>query len=321
MDRATGGPTMLPPVTFAFDRPVAQVIAPVDGPLRSAVHALGADIDWAPPGTAADTPELLRLDADAWRQEDFDLLGFDDLVWQRTTPFGACHVCLFTRDAQRAEELGGRRLLNVTRQVVTRLQRFLRWRNVASATPTFARALALLDRLHDRGKPLVAADHAHALDTWRWTLRLERDASLAVQLAALFHDVERLASEADVRVEQHAADYPAFKAAHARAGARVVLDLMIGIGASADEARRAAALVAAHEGGAPPDRETALLANADALSFFSLNASGFLRYYGPAHTRRKVAYTLARLDAQGRRELARVKLSGAIRRLVDEAVA
>jgi hypothetical protein len=313
---------MLPRVTFAFDRAIALVMGSGRaGPLRSAVLALGSEIDWGLPRVASETPDTLWLDVMAWRRDDFDLLQFDDLVWQRTEQYGSCRVCLSTPHSVDAERLGPLRLLNVTRQIVTRCQRFLRWRNPASAVPLFERALVLLDRLHDRRKPLVAADYDHALDTWRWTLRLDLNASRAVQLAALFHDVERLASEADVRVEHHASDYGAFKAAHAQAGARVVTDLMTGIGAPPEEAQQIAALVAAHEGGASPASQTdaALLATADALSFFSLNASGFLRYYGPAHTARKVAYTLSRLDPSGLRELRRLKIDPIIHGFLAEA--
>src|SRR5205814_582070 len=84
----------------------------------------------------------------------------------------------------------------------------------------FDKVLARHCELHDMNKPLVAADFDHARDTWRWVLRLAPHASLAVQVAALFHDVERLASESEARIEHRAADYEAFKKAHAAAGAR-----------------------------------------------------------------------------------------------------
>jgi hypothetical protein len=145
----------------------------------------------------------------------------------------------------------------------------------------------------------VAADLDHALDTWRWVLRLQPSASLAVQIAALFHDVERLIAEPDVRVEHHAADYAAFKQRHAARGAALTRAVLQPLGP--DQALLAAveALVAGHEqGAADPDRQ--LLNTADALSFFSLNACGFINYYGPAHTERKIAYTLDRLSPAAR---------------------
>jgi len=66
------------------------------------------------------------------------------------------------------------------------------------------------------------------------------------------------------------------------------------------------------------DPEGILLADADALSFFSINACGFLRYYGERHTRTKLACALARLSPRGRRHLASVPLRADLRGLLRE---
>jgi hypothetical protein len=210
----------------------------------------------------------------------------------------------------------GSDLLTPLLQVVTRCQRHLAGRNAASSTPFFDALLARHRALHDLDLPLVAADHDHALDAWRWVLRLEPQAGAEVQAAALFHDVERLVSEAEVRVEQDAPDYVAFKDAHAAAGARMTAGILASLGASADFVARVAELVAGHEHpGDDPDK--ALLNEADALSFFSLNAPGFARYYGPEHTARKVAYTLARLGARGRQALRGIRHRADIAALIE----
>ncbi len=80
-------------------------------------------------------------------------------------------------------------------------------RNERSSDERFAEILRRHRQLHDLDKPLVKADFDHALDVWQWTLRLRPQSSLPLQVAALFHDIERLVSEADVRIEQHAPDY------------------------------------------------------------------------------------------------------------------
>jgi hypothetical protein len=202
--------------------------------------------------------------------------------------------------------------------MLTRYQRFLGRRNPASSGPVFDRVLACHRALHDCRKPLVRADLDHALDTWQWMLRLDAAASLAVQIAALFHDVERLASEADVRIEQHAPDYRAFKNAHARRGGAMTRAALASTGLDRATIDRASELVAGHE--RPGDQAERLLLNeADALSFFSLNSTGFLRYYGVAHTRRKVAYTLARLRESVRPRLSRIGYHPAVAELLHEA--
>jgi hypothetical protein len=162
----------------------------------------------------------------------------------------------------------------------------------------------------------VSADYDHARDTWRWVLRLHPEASAAVQIAALFHDVERLVSESDQRIEHHAPDYAKFKDAHAAAGARLTAAALVGLGAPPGLVGRVAELVATHERPAG-DEDKALLNEADALSFFSLNAPGFARYYGPAHTAKKVAYTLARLEPRGRQVLREIRHRADIARLIE----
>jgi hypothetical protein len=245
-------------------------------------------------------PDLVVVPAPCWRADDLDPFVLDQAVAAALAETG--HFSLRLVD----DPGGDGDLAHTAVQLVTRCQRHLRGRNRHSATPLFDAMLARHRALHDLERPLVAADYDHALDTWRWVLRLDPDASTAVQLAALFHDIERLISESEVRIEQHARDYSAFKDAHAAAGAAMTAALLVEEGAEQALVARVAALVASHEHlGNDPER--ALLNEADALSFFSLNAPGFARYYGPTHTARKVAYTLARLGPRGRGALAGIR--------------
>ena len=215
------------------------------------------------------------------------------------------------------------RMPGLVLEVLTRCQRLAGRRNAASACAAFDWVLERHRALHDLGKPLVLADYRHALDVWQWVLRLEPRAGLAVQLAALFHDVERLASEAEERIEHRASDYQTFKGEHARNGAAMTEEILAGLplgGIDAETRRQAARLVAAHErppsSGDPDAADLALLNEADALSFFSLNSSGYWDYYGPEATRRKVAYTLARLRPEGRRRLRQMRLRPQVERIL-----
>ena len=199
--------------------------------------------------------------------------------------------------------------------LLTRLQRLIDRRNAASATDVFDAALALHRGLHELERPLVRADYDHARDAWQWLLRLAPLAPAALQLAALFHDVERLASEGDARREQHAADYDAFKRAHAAAGAHLVCRTLGPLPLGAAVVEHAAALVAAHDQPGGGD-EVALVNDADALSFFSLNSGGYLDYYGAARTRHKIDWTLRRLSPRGRARLSSIRLRDDVRALV-----
>ncbi len=212
------------------------------------------------------------------------------------------------------------RLPDTALEVLTRCQRRIARRNAASRGPLFDRVLAAHRTLHDLDKPLVRADWAHALDVWQWTVRLAPDASLAVQLAALFHDVERLVSEADRRVEHQASDYQAFKDEHARRGAEMADAALAESGVDAATRARAARLIGGHEHppapGDPDAADLALLNDADALSFFSLNSPGYLDWFGPEPTRRKVAFTLGRLRPAARARLERVRLRPDVREIL-----
>lgn len=262
----------------------------------------------AAPGALQNGVPFLPVPVVEWESQNFNFYEMDgrlDALAERD--FGPFAVDVLGEPRELPRAMG---------EVLTRCQRWMDRRNEASRGRLFDRALIRHRDAHDLAKPLVRADYDHALDTWQWTLRLDPDASLAAQLAALFHDVERLASEADARVEHHAADYQAFKDDHAERGAELAAALLAWVGVDAETRERAARLIAAHERlpapGDPDAAELSLLNDADALSFFSLNSPGYLDYFGPEATRRKVAYTLRRLRPEARRHLDGLRLRPAV---------
>src|SRR4051812_13806591 len=209
-----------------------------------------------------------RLSSSEWNRPDFDTWRFDtELDELARGPFTLCI----------ADDAGGRPGFPL--EVLNRCQRVIGRRNQHSQGQLFDRVLRRHHALHDLDKPLVRADYNHALDVWQWLLRLDSSASVALQVAALFHDVERLASEAVARIEQHAPDYEAFKDAHARAGAAMTRRVLGDCGVAARVVERVTELIAQHERPSH-DAEVALLNDADALSFFSLNSSGYADYFG-----------------------------------------
>lgn len=251
----------------------------------------------------------LSLAAGEWESSRFPFYEFDARVDGLPEPYRL-----------RLSAAPGR-LPGFTLEVLTRCQRLVSRRNGASGTALFDRVLERHRSLHDLSKPLVRADWTHGLDVWQWTLRLDSGAGLEVQLAALFHDVERLVSEADVRVEHRASDYQGFKDGHARRGAGMAAAALAEAGVDPGTRSRAGRLIEGHErppaAGDPDAADLALLNDADALSFFSLNSPGYLDYFGPEAARRKVAWTLARLRPEARRRLAGVRLRPDVAALLD----
>lgn len=247
------------------------------------------------------------LEADAFRQETFDFWVFDRSL-------DALAVRPFTLGLAG----GGEEVWLVATEVLTRAQRLLDRRNRHSESALFERILEHHRSIHDLDKPLVRADYGHTLDVWQWMLRLDPEASFAAQVAGLYHDVERLRSEADVRVEGGVVDYQAFKDAHAHEGAAIVSEYLGAIGVDPILIRQVLSLVASHER-LSDNPERRLLADADALSFFSFNSPGFIDYYGKEHAYRKVAYTLRRLSPEAAEVLSQLRLRRDVAALVAKA--
>lgn len=220
----------------------------------------------------------------------------------------------------RGEE-GSMTLGDTAREILTRYQRLVPRSNGASSSATFRRVLAAHQALHDLTLPLVSADYDHALDVWQWVLRLAPGAGVELQLAALFHDVERLVSEPKQRIEHRAPDYRAFKDAHAEAGAALAASVLAGCGVERTCREAVARLIREHErpSWSASSSEAAVLSDADALSFFSLNSPGFADYYGAEHTRKKVRYTLGRMSSDAVRRLGTIRLRDDIRHELSEA--
>jgi hypothetical protein len=259
-------------------------------------------------------PGAIVVEERAWREASANLYRWDaNMLVLQSRPSWLLVV------PERTTRAAGETLV----QVLTRYQRLAPRVNEFSRDEAFRSALSLHRELHDLEKPLVRADYDHALDVWQWVLRLDPKASRAVQLAALFHDIERLSSEADERIEHKAPDYQAFKNAHARQGARLASQTVRAAGIDPEEAARVEILVEQHEMPATGhrDAESGTLGDADALSFFSLNSAGFADYYGSEHTRKKVRYSLGRMSPSARARLAKIKLRPDILRHLAEAEA
>lgn len=225
-----------------------------------------------------------------------EAVKIEDFAWR-----GAFDFCRFDDDVERAEPLEsiairGDDAVGVACEVMTRYQRLLPRRNRASATATFDAVLDAHAALYDRSDPLSKADHDHALDTWQWTLRLEPDASVEVQIAALLHDVDRLDAEPHERIEHRARDREG--AIASKLGERAFA-MLGGLGLSREHARRVRDLVGRHEDPAR-DAEILLLEGADALSFLSLESCRYADHFGLAQTRRKVAYAIGRFTPEAR---------------------
>ncbi|MDQ7063277.1 MAG: DUF4202 family protein [candidate division KSB1 bacterium] len=145
----------------------------------------------------------------------------------------------------------------------------------------------------------VPEDYAHALNVRQWVQRLDGQASEALQLAALAHDVERAVPDRKVR-RQDFEDYDDFKRAHAENSARMVEELLREVGAPAAIRKRIVELVRHHEFGRNGDPEAALLKDADSLSFFETNLGAYAQREGEAEALRRMRWGYRRLSPLAR---------------------
>ena len=133
--------------------------------------------------------------------------------------------------------------------------------------------------------PCLRHDGATVWDTLAiaaYLNEIKPDAGLVPQLAALFHDADRLASDPQERIEHRA--HRALDDAQAKEGGERAASVLRGAGVADEDALRVRDLVAGRLQGEP---DAALLDDADGLSFLSLLSPRYADYFGLAQTRRK----------------------------------
>lgn len=248
----------------------------------------------------------------------------DDYVWRGAFDLGSLDEKVERSCPQGSVTVRGRDVVRIAGEVLSRYQRFVHRRNEASKDSAFDEALKLHEGLFDMSADLGRSELAHALDTWQWTLRLHPEASRAIQLSALFHDVARLfdCDPRDTRERlEHRAPVPSGpKDSRPGKGVDRARSWLTGVGLPVDEADHVQGIL----DGDPrrgSESDFMLLNDADALSFLSLGSAAYVDYFGVAQTRRKVAYTLARLGPHAKKKLDTIRLRPDVERLLHEVAA
>ncbi|MBX3209727.1 MAG: DUF4202 family protein [Labilithrix sp.] len=241
-----------------------------------------------------------------------DDLVIDDFAWRGAFDFRRMDEAVEHARPVRRLAVRGSDAAGVAVEVMARYQRLVVRRNEASSAPLFDAVLEAHASLFDPTLPLIRADHEHALDTWQWMLRIAPDIGLAPQIAALFHDIDRLESESHERIEHRA--HRVLDDPQARRGGERALAILRGLGVEEEDAVRVRDLVGGHVQG---EEDAAVLDDADALSFLSLMSPRYADYFGLAQTRRKVAFTLGRLGPVARAKVALFRLRPDVDRLLQ----
>ena len=167
------------------------------------------------------------------------------------------------------------------------------------------------------GQSRVAEDPWHSKNTLEWVRRLTRKPSLALQIAALGHDIERAVGDRRVRKEDFS-NYNAFKLAHAKNSARILTELMTQCGIKdtsfIDSVRE---LVERHEFGGTPEAD--ILKDADGLSFFEVNLPLYYMREGWHEALRRSLWGYSRLSPRAKElaeSIVRAESPG-VKKLID----
>ena len=139
----------------------------------------------------------------------------------------------------------------------------------------------------------VPEDPVHAENVLEWVLKLKPDASEALQLAALAHDIDR-ADEIRKTRRGDFNDYDAFKVAHAVNGAKMLREILESCSLESSLVEEACRLVVQHEFGGDPVSD--LLKDADSISYFEVNLPLYYQREGYEETLRRCVWGYHRLS-------------------------
>ena len=134
-------------------------------------------------------------------------------------------------------------------------------------------------------KSQVPEDSIHSKNTREWVLKLKPEADMALQIAALGHDIERSIEERKIKRENFT-DYDDFKKAHSHNSATILQEILLKYDVKQDFIDKVVDLVLWHEFGGTP--EANILKYADSISFFDVN----LPFYFQRNSERETAFRM-----------------------------
>ncbi|OQX92241.1 MAG: hypothetical protein B6D58_04015 [candidate division Zixibacteria bacterium 4484_95] len=144
-------------------------------------------------------------------------------------------------------------------------------------------------------KSPIPEDYEHALNVLKWVENLKPDSDIALQVAALGHDIERaLPVEKVKRVDF--ASYDDFKRAHSENSARIMQKLLSEYPIPRNIIEKVVYLITYHEIGKDGDLDLNILKDADSLSFFEVNLPHYFNREGLRETYSRMLWGYRRLS-------------------------
>jgi hypothetical protein len=135
-------------------------------------------------------------------------------------------------------------------------------------------------------------EYDHSQSVWQWVLKLKPDADIALQIAALGHDIDRSFENRRIK-RQDFADYNEYKKQHALLSAQIMGEMLRAHNFDQPTIDKVKYLIENHEVGGEGDVE--ILKEADSLTFFS-NFSHYRQTHTQEQTIEKIKYMYDRLN-------------------------
>jgi hypothetical protein len=159
-------------------------------------------------------------------------------------------------------------------------------------------------------------DPSHSVNTREWVLKLDPNASEALQIAALSHDIDRAIQPRTLQLENES--YDDYKSRHAKRSAELIIKLMEHNGCPFDLIQHVGRLVENHEIGGDPESD--ILMDADSISYFDNSLAIFLARKGKEYTKFKIGVMFERCSPRAQEVIRSLNLKPELNELLSNAI-
>jgi hypothetical protein len=145
----------------------------------------------------------------------------------------------------------------------------------------------------------------HSRLTLKWLLKLKPDASEALKISAISHDIDRAVNKIIEKDRKPEESYEEFKRKHSIRSADIIVNLMKKHNYPEKVIDKVKHLVENHEFGG--DTETDILTSADSLAYFEYNLPIYFKRNGKEETIRKIKFMFNRMSKQAQECVKKMK--------------
>jgi len=139
-------------------------------------------------------------------------------------------------------------------------------------------------------------EYGHLYSVWQWVLKLKPDADIALQLAALGHDIDR-SIENQRKKREDFATYDEYKKEHALLSAQIMCEILRKHNFDETTIAKVKDLIENHEVGGEGDVE--VLKEADSITYFN-NLSYYRQTHNQQQTIDKIKFMYDRLSDEAK---------------------